>query len=47
MYAVPQYEGRTPTETTAAIATLRAVWSDRADEAWRPLEHAMSFVAVA
>jgi energy-coupling factor transporter ATP-binding protein EcfA2 len=46
MYAVPQYEGRTPAETSTAIAALRSVWPDRPAETWHALESAMSFVAV-
>jgi energy-coupling factor transporter ATP-binding protein EcfA2 len=47
LYAVPQYEGRSTTETKEAIALLRGVWPDREDLAWAQLEEAMSFVAVA
>jgi energy-coupling factor transporter ATP-binding protein EcfA2 len=47
LYAIPQYEGATSTDTADAIALLRGVWPDREDPAWGQLEEAMSFVAVA
>lgn len=47
LYAVPQYEGRTTTDTEDAMARLRAVWPDRDDQAWAHLGEALQFVALA
>lgn len=47
LYAVPQYEGRSISETKEALALLRGVWPDLEDPGWGQLEEAMSFVAIA
>jgi MoxR-like ATPase len=46
LYAVPQYEGASPSETQDAVAILRACWPDRPEETWSSLIEAFSFVAV-
>jgi energy-coupling factor transporter ATP-binding protein EcfA2 len=46
LYAVPQYEGKTSSETATAIATLRGVWPEQDELDWARIEDAMSFVSI-
>lgn len=46
LFAVPQYEGASSTETAAALQVLRSAWPDRSDEFWQPLAHALASVSL-
>jgi hypothetical protein len=46
LFAVPQYEGTTSTETGAAMQLFRSAWPDRPDEFWQPLATALTSVSL-
>lgn len=46
LFAVPQYEGATPAETSAAMQILRSGWPERPDEFWQPTLQAFASVAL-
>lgn len=46
LFAVPQYEGATSTETTAVLQLMRSAWPDQPDKFWEPLAQALASVSL-
>lgn len=46
LFAVPQYEGATSSETSAVVKVFQAAWPARQDEEWAPLAQALGSVAL-
>jgi len=47
LFAVPQYEGATPTEAEDAVAALTRAWPARSADTWASLRDALAAVALA